>query len=205
MRKQIPTGSQVIACAEKFKRWLSDRGAEVLAPTNDYEIIRFKTGKGTAIVYRRKEENYPVTFTGDAQQAWFEYIKPNGSQWRAIPATKRKSHDNTIYQTLRQRDGDGCFYCAQYMQESEATIEHLVAITHGGPQHISNKFLAHSECNSKAGNLSVVQKIQIYHFSRMKQYQKAVHNEQRRQDRAASVAHPGETGDTTWGVPIATG
>jgi hypothetical protein len=40
--------------------------------------------------------------------------------------------------------------------------EHLVSITHGGPQHISNKFLAHRVCNAKAGHMSAPEKIQLH-------------------------------------------
>jgi 5-methylcytosine-specific restriction endonuclease McrA len=68
---------------------------------------------------------------------------------------------------LVERDGAGCFFCGRRVSAPdedcppgyEPSVEHLVAIMHGGPNHISNTYLAHARCNNIAGNVSAVEKI----------------------------------------------
>lgn len=184
MRKDIPSAATVIKRLGNFKKFLSERGAELLLPTNEWEVLRFKTGKGVAIVYRSKDPDAKCSFIGDAQQAWFEFINPE-TKWRAIPPTKRKPMHSVDYRTVRDRDGNECFFCAEYVSDNEATIEHLVSLCHGGTQHISNKFLAHKDCNAQAGNLSAPEKILMYHKSRLEKLLRRI-NEQGRRDREAS-------------------
>lgn len=186
MKANLPTGKEAQDAAEKFKRWLNDRGAEILNSTNEYEVVRFKTGKGVGILYRKGGPNQPCSLVGECQQAWNEFCNP-ASKWRAIPATKRRINvDPVIYKSIRERDGDDCFYCAEPIPEYEGTIEHLVSLTHRGPEHISNKFLAHKDCNIRAGNLSAVEKIHRYHLARMEKLLRNI-NEQGRRDRRASA------------------
>jgi 5-methylcytosine-specific restriction endonuclease McrA len=186
MKEGYITGREADAVAEKFKRWLNERGAEVLEPTNQYEVVRFKTGKGIGILYKKGGPNQYCSMVGECAQAWYQFIKPSSS-WRAIPATKRRINvDPVVYKSIRKRDGDDCFYCALPIPEYEGTIEHLVSLTHGGPEHISNKFLAHKECNIRAGTLSAVEKIHRYHLARMEKLLRNI-NEQGRRDRRASA------------------
>jgi 5-methylcytosine-specific restriction endonuclease McrA len=182
----IPTGREAEAIAEKFKKWLNERGAEVLGSTNEYEVVRFRTGKGVGILYRKGGPNQQCSLVGECLQAWREFNNP-ASKWRAIPATKRRLNvDPVLYRTIRERDGDDCFYCAKPIPEYEGTIEHLISLTHGGPEHISNKFLAHKDCNIRAGNMSATQKVHQYHLARMEKLLRNI-NEQRRRDRQASA------------------
>lgn len=156
------TASDVLKQLDSFKNWLSERGAEVLEPTNEYEVVRFKTGKGTSVIYRKKIASSAVSFIGDAETAWVQFKTPVSS-WRAVPRTKRVNLvDRVEYVTIRKRDGDNCFFCDGFVPHDAGTIEHLVSLTHGGPQHISNKYLAHRICNANAGHLSAVEKIRIH-------------------------------------------
>lgn len=141
---------------EVFKKWLVDRGAQIHGTTNEYELIRFKTDKGMSVVYTKKSG--VITFFGESEKAWNAF-RTAGS-WRAMPATKRKQNNQIA--TIRKRDGDLCFYCQEHVSDKEASEEHLVSLTHGGPDHISNKFLAHGVCNNNVGNLSAVEKIKIH-------------------------------------------
>lgn len=140
-----------------FRDWLSANGAQVLEPTNEWELIRFKSDSGTSVIY--KDKGSRLTFTGEALKAW-EAFK-HGQGWRAMPATKRKK-SSTIIQSIRARDGDDCFFCAQPVSVEEESEEHLVPATHGGPNHISNLFLAHRVCNAKVGHLSAPEKIALH-------------------------------------------
>ncbi len=148
--KEIETRAPV------FHAWLSARGAQVLEPTSVWEVCRFKTNVGTSIIYKNKTGR--LRFTGEALIAWTAFT--SGGSWRAAPATKRKLKSAPMCRSLRERDGDMCFYCQKIVEIEDESIEHLVAITHGGPDHIANMVLAHrAPCNAEAGHLSVMDKI----------------------------------------------
>lgn len=61
---------------------------------------------------------------------------------------------------IEMRDGSRCFFCLEPLGD-DVTQEHLVPRSSGGPDHLSNKFLAHGKCNHRAGNLSAPEKIRI--------------------------------------------
>lgn len=150
------TAKRLSTRIDKFHAWLKARGAEVLIPTNEWEVLRFRTNSGTSIIYRNKSDR--LTFTGDAEFVLHAFM--NNGTWRAIPATKRKLKSTPVCRALRERDGDDCFYCRKPVEVEDESIEHLVAITHGGPDHIANMVLAHrAPCNAEAGHLSVMEKI----------------------------------------------
>jgi 5-methylcytosine-specific restriction endonuclease McrA len=148
IKKQLP----------QFRNWLAANGAELLEPTNAWEVARFKASGETGVIYTNKSGK--ATFTGPAKDAWDAF---KGAQsWRAAPATKRKPKSSVTLQAIRARDGGHCFYCLKPVDVEDESEEHLVSITHGGPQHISNKFLAHRVCNAKAGHMSAPEKIQLH-------------------------------------------
>lgn len=62
---------------------------------------------------------------------------------------------------LFHRDGDGCFYCGIPMTAETATVEHLVAVAHGGPEHASNLVLSCASCNHMAGALPAHAKMRL--------------------------------------------
>jgi hypothetical protein len=143
--------------ADEFCKWLTANGAQVLVPTNEWELIRFKNGFETSIIYKDKRNN--ITFIGSSLEAWAAF--KNGQAWRASPATKRK-RSGPLVQSVRARDGANCFYCLEIVNQEDESLEHLVAITHGGPNHISNLFLTHWRCNESVGHLSAVEKIKLH-------------------------------------------
>ena len=66
---------------EKFKSWLEKRGAIVVPPTNEWEVVRFKTINGTSVVYTNKHGD--LTFTGEsaaAHKAWQNGDVASGGQ-----------------------------------------------------------------------------------------------------------------------------
>jgi len=152
-----------------FREWLTRAGAEVLPPTNQWEAVRFRDGAITSIIYTNAKGG--ATFTGSALVAW-EAFK-NQQYWRASdtpPKIKRvsgKKRDRFVL-AIRERDGHDCFFCAREVDEEHESVEHLVNVADGGPNHISNMFLAHTLCNMEAGAASAVEKIKIFHASRVK-------------------------------------
>ncbi len=141
---------------QNFLNWLTNRGAEIFEPTNEYEVVRFRTANGVSIIYRKAGGK--LTFTGEAEEAYLAYR--NNISWRAVERTKRKAKPQLA--TLRARDGDLCFYCQEHVEDNDASEEHLVSLTHGGPNHLSNKFLAHKICNLRVGNISATEKVKIH-------------------------------------------
>lgn len=142
---------------DKFKEFLTARGAEILIPTNEYELIRFKAKDKVSIIYtgRRGE-----TFTGEAAEAWhaFETNIPWNGGNRVVNRLQNRSVKS---RTIRQRDGDACFYCGKSVSFEEESIEHFLPMTHGGTNHISNLALAHKKCNTDAGHLPIMAKIKL--------------------------------------------
>lgn len=148
---------------ERFKLWLVERGAELLIPTNEYEIVRYRGGGETSIVYVNKTGRR--TFTGRAQSA-FDAFKARSPGYRVdlrlVGQSKAAYRTSVLIRTLIQRDGDVCFYCGEPFSENlPRTKEHLVAQTHKGPDHISNVFLSCGPCNAEAGHLSAPEKIRL--------------------------------------------
>lgn len=143
---------------EKFKEFLAARGAEILIPTNEYELVRFRTnGILVSIIYTGKRGE---SFTNEALTAWeaFEGNKPWSGGNRVV---KRIQNRSVKSRTIRSRDGDNCFYCGQPVSFEDESLEHLLASVHGGSNHISNLVLAHKKCNSDVGHLPIIEKIKI--------------------------------------------
>jgi 5-methylcytosine-specific restriction endonuclease McrA len=139
----------------KFTARLEAAGAEILAPSNEWELLRFRSNEGVAVIYRNKR--------GD--QIWSEIAlraqdRLNAGK-RVSPAPKmprrRRNNDKL---TIIERDGGECLYCGVQVGEY-GTVEHLVAVAHGGPSHISNKFLACAPCNKAVGHMSAPDKVKL--------------------------------------------
>lgn len=152
------TKKQITKQLQQFRNWLAANGAEVLEPTNEWEIARFKAGGSTGVIYSNARGD--TTFTGPASEAWQAF--KGAHSWRAAPATKRKPKSSPVIRAIRARDGGHCFFCLKPVSVEDESEEHLVPITSGGPNHISNKFLAHRICNQKAGHLSAPEKIKMH-------------------------------------------
>lgn len=146
-----------------FKEWLVARGAELLVPTNEWEIVRYRGAGATSVVYVNKVGKR--SFTGRASSAWDAFNARSDTyrvNLRAVGQTKTAYRRSITVQTIIERDGDVCFYCGDPFSETRLrTQEHLVAMTHKGPDHISNKFLACYQCNQEAGHLSAPEKIRL--------------------------------------------
>jgi hypothetical protein len=137
----------------KFKEWLEDQGCEILPPTNEYEVIRFK-GLETGVLYA----------SGKASGIYFwkaySAYKHNKPWIDKPPSTKRKKSYLKEKKYLLKRDGHGCFYCGLPLGD-DMTVEHLISLTQQGPNKLFNMVLAHEECNQKAKNKSLKDKVAL--------------------------------------------
>lgn len=139
-----------------FCTWLSQQGAEVLAPTNPYEIARFRARGGVHVVY---EGRRGLSANGFALECW-DTFKRGGRLWMGI--TKKPRNQLTYRKAaLMERDGENCFYCGLALLVDTATIEHLVSRDKGGPDHMDNLVLVHEPCNRLADNLPLIEKLKI--------------------------------------------
>lgn len=138
--------------------FVTARGSEVLAPTNEWEVARFTGPSGVCVIYRNAKGR--LVWHGGADVAWNAW--KSASDWRASKRTKRGTSKRWArFATLTARDGNACFFCGKAVTFEDFTIEHLVSLTHGGPDHIANMAVSHARCNATAGHLSVVEKVRL--------------------------------------------
>lgn len=139
---------------EKFTNWLTDRGAEILPLTNDYELLRFK-GRETGILYKSGK-------TGNAYTIHtIECYKNNKKWWGKPIQVGRKQNYQKEKQNILKRDGRACFYCGKLMISKDITLEHLIPLSMGGKNELSNMVLCHEDCNNEVGNMPVYKKVDL--------------------------------------------
>ena len=138
-----------------FKARLAQAGAELLGPTNPYEALRFRTRIGVGVVYMGKRGD---TWNPEATAAR-EHLNAGKGSLAPVKVQGRRKSKATV-NALLERDGENCFFCGVSLG-GDISVEHLVAVAHGGPSHVNNLFLAHVICNQEAGHLSAPEKIAL--------------------------------------------
>lgn len=138
---------------EKFKKWLSDRGCEILPLTNDWESLRFK-GREVGVLYKSGKTSNLYTRTA------IEAFQRN-KKWNGKPVNVgRKSSYRKEKVKLIDRDGRDCFFCGGSM-EDDITVEHLIALSSGGKNSLDNMVLCHQACNNKVNNMPIGDKVKF--------------------------------------------
>ena len=147
----------------EFKRWLAARGASLLEPTNEYELLRYAGDGKTAVVYQNKKGR--ITLGEIGARAWSAFVDPKLDPHFRIAQrgrSKAQAKRSVVVTTLIKRDGNFCFYCGDPFTDAlPPTKEHLVPRTSGGPDHISNLFLACEPCNAQVGHAPAAEKIRF--------------------------------------------
>ena len=144
--------------AKRFQEFLESGGAEILKETNAWELARFKTSKGTCVVYQNSKGR--VSFNNEyAHEAYAAFSDKR--TW-AASAIKERVRRRSVEELLIERDGTSCFFCgASFIDEIKPTLEHLLSISDGGSNHMSNLVLACELCNFHAGSLPIVEKVAL--------------------------------------------
>jgi hypothetical protein len=143
------------AAQVRLSNWLSSQGAEVLMPTNPYELARFIAHGGTHIIYVNAKGK--ISANGFALQAMEAF---NAGKKLDMGFAKTSRNDNSKRKAvLLKRDGRECFYCGKEMPDNDITAEHLIPLDKGGNNRLENMALCHQACNMKAGNLSLTKKV----------------------------------------------
>ncbi len=148
---------------DRLIEYLEKAGATILETTNEWEVVRFTTVRGTHVIYRNSKGkfSYSDPIAGNAHDMF-----KKGRPWSAVPRQKRK-RQGYLQHAIRKRAGDGCFYCPHpFTEQRPATIEHILALSMGGSNNIANLALAHAECNLMAGNMPVMEKIRLREWNR---------------------------------------
>lgn len=140
---------------DKLITFLKASGAEVLEPTNPHEVVRFRTVNGVSIIYKKK--NGCLTFTGEAEEAFEKML--NTSPWRIEP--KGQVRKRNALREVMKRDGDDCFFCHKPTTDKTRTLEHLLAVAHGGNNNPANLVIACEGCNKTVGDLPIIEKIRF--------------------------------------------
>lgn len=142
-----------------FAAFLTERGCDVLATTNPYEVIRFRANGRTNVLYRNNRGGSSITGP-DIEPAAAAFA--TSSAWSPGIAQKRPDgkRRRRFHQELYARDGDACFFCGGQLGD-DVTLEHFVPISHGGPNSLANLALAHGACNKAADAMSVAEKVRL--------------------------------------------
>ena len=143
-----------------FKSWLVSNGSAVLAPTNEWEVLRFQGDGQIGVIYSNGVGR--LSYVNGADEVLFAHI--NNQPWRAIPKTQANKWSKrraAMVASVAQRDGWGCSFCRADLTVETATIEHFVALTSGGPDALANMMLACRPCNTRAGYMSVREKLEF--------------------------------------------
>lgn len=138
---------------KEFEKYVVEHGAIVQPPTNQWELLRFRTKTSVGIVYTNK--NGQRTFTGESAAAYDAF--KNHKPWRAIDVKRHNLREKKV--KLAARDGKMCFFCQAVLGFDELTIEHLLNKSQGGTDHDSNLCLACELCNRTLGNWPLTKKI----------------------------------------------
>lgn len=163
--------------AEGFRAFLSARGCELRVATNPYEILRFKRQGRTNVVYKKRSGRLTVVGSDVALAVdAYRQVERRQRSGRQAPAARpivaqvgrpsrrelprSKLRGTSLHKALLARDGDRCFYCGRKLGDDQ-TREHLLAITHDGPDRLENQVLAHHACNVKAADLPLIEKIKL--------------------------------------------
>lgn len=145
---------------ERFTVWLIDCGGEVLPGTNPYEVLRTATRYGVNVIYRNKAGK--INWPDELQEALSAFRA--GRKINLCQSLKKRTRNQGIIDRIIERDGLECWFSGEAFSgrlDERITIEHLCAIAHGGPNHISNLVIATAEWNRKAGHLSVAEKVRL--------------------------------------------
>ena len=137
---------------DKFVEWLERYyGCKILDPTNKYEIIRWK-GSETGIIYNTGSVNSP--YAAYAVECFL-----NGASWNGGSKNlNRRSISDRNREIIESETNGLCFICGKKMND-DVTVEHIVELSRGGSNDITNLTFAHQSCNYGLMNMDIKEKI----------------------------------------------
>lgn len=143
-----------------FISWLQGYGCEILPKTNDFEDVRWR-GSHVGVRYTSGKTNGPYAY-----RAIIAFVKRQKWDGGPVRTGRKKSYVKQKAHILK-RDGSDCFFCGLPLGD-DITVEHLIALTRGGPNALSNMVLAHEDCNAGAHTQDVAVKVRVAIENRVK-------------------------------------
>jgi hypothetical protein len=141
----------------KFKEFLVNSGVEFLVTTSEWEVLRFRANGAIGVVYNNKRSDF--TFVNEAQKAYDAFM--NNREYSNKIFIHKRQRASVLMRSVIERDGSQCFYCGKALKDDDMTIEHLLSISSGGSNHLSNLAISCKPCNSEAGRLPIVEKVKL--------------------------------------------
>jgi hypothetical protein len=141
-----------------FETFLAQSGADVIAPTSQWELLRFTTARGIGIVYTNAKSR--ITLVGEAKPA-FEAYRSQHAYDAGHKVKRPNNRPHGVIRRLLDRDGPACFLCCKDTTPDDRTVEHMIPLAHGGPNNIHNYAIAHRKCNTDAGHKPLIEKIRV--------------------------------------------
>jgi len=84
-----------------------------------------------------------------------------GIDFRPVPTLQAVEMPTTPLQRLLFAQGGDCFFCRKKLTKADASVEHLVALTHGGKDNDENCVACCKSLNHLLGRMSLKEKLQI--------------------------------------------
>jgi 5-methylcytosine-specific restriction endonuclease McrA len=71
-----------------------------------------------------------------------------------LKQTVMQSRRETVYRMLFKKHGGQvpCFVCGRHVKKQHASLEHVVPLSKGGTDEMSNLSISHGPCNNRRGN-----------------------------------------------------
>ena len=113
---------------------------------------------------RTSEEAFQAGCAGQIQPTQHFILERSGAQ----PTKRRTSGSHRKLLAIVERDGLDCIYCGTVIPLEDATREHFVALSRGGPDTPENTVIACKDCNMAVGSMTVKQKIEYALSKRLK-------------------------------------
>lgn len=151
---------------KKFRKWLVRHNALIVEPRSDDEVLRFSTTKGDGVLHCSASGRLlPNDIAAKALRAFTTRNSwTSGFTPKVLNETRRSKRTREerleILRKIAARDGGMfCAYCGKQLDETTATIEHVLPISKGGADSRENMVIACRECNQLVKDFSITQKI----------------------------------------------
>lgn len=154
-------------CLKALRKWLQKRNACILEPKASDEVLRFSTRGFDGVIHKDRRGRYLTNSVADKAITCFLRRQPWAGGIGSTASTKHRKERTRferveLVRFISDRDGGCiCAYCGKMLPEDEATLEHVIPISKGGPDIPANIVIACKACNRDAGSLSPKGKMDI--------------------------------------------
>lgn len=147
------------------RKWLQKRNSYILEPKASDEVLRFSTRGYDGVIHRNSRGRLLANSIADKAITCFLRRQPWSGGIGSTASTKHRK-ERTHFERMQLirfisgRDGGcTCAYCGKGLSENEATLEHVIPISKGGPDIPANIVIACKKCNEAAGSMSLKEKM----------------------------------------------